>query len=783
MNNSMPLKKSLSFILFSIYFILFGICSQLIGFSSAYASEDKPLFVGRGIGGGGGFFTPVFSPYNENLYFVVCDMGGVYRTENAGKSWEMLNWTIAPREAHFAKPPQFLSKNKILWVSNNRQVLTISEDEGKTWKNEPDGPWLKEKRVDDKDRRDIYIQAFFPINNDGSRFLVSTDFGIWDGSGHTWEKISDKPNYFFKRIEDTIFYLENHDTLVMSNDNGKTWEKTPLPGKITAFDGTKDETGKTVLYIAINEQGILSSDDLGKTWNLKTEDYRSILKILIPQGQSKVVYAAEHNHGRNAERPNLVRTLDGGETWDKTFIMHSEQETFWLDVNVEQSWMQDNLFWSYYIIGLDVSKFNPNLLMLSTQGELFITRDGGDTWEIFFSEILPPIEGDSVVRNKSVGLEVTSVWGYHYDPHDENREYIAYTDIAFARSVDKGETWAWAAEGSPWTNTYYDLAFDPDIPGKIYAANSSLHDIPHYLSISLISPGMESHKGGVVVSTDYGKTWKVPYNRKAKDALPDQVTTSIVIDPTSPAENRTLFASIFGEHEEYDYSGVYVSYDEGKTWALTEGQPGGYNRHIYKLKFHPTTGDLYALITGLRAPDPNYFLKEEGGVWRSTDKGKTWEHISKESTLGHWANAIAFHPTDPNGIYVASATPQGITNSGGIYYTKDGGKKWWHILKDNDVARLRGFQRTYEHWMSIIVHPEKTNIIFAGGSRHGLFFSTDGGRKWKWCKEFPFSNVQSITFNPRNTDEVVITTFGSGIWSTSLTELLRHYNISYANLK
>ncbi len=777
------LKKCSSQLSLLLFLIIFTCFTQALYSSSVYAGSGEALFKNRGIGGGGGFFNPVFSPYNENLYFTVCDMGGVYRSEDAGKSWIMLNWTRAPREAHFANPPVFLSKNKILWISNARQQLTMSEDEGKTWKNIPESPWLKEKRVDDKDRRHTYIRAFYPMNNEGTRFLVSTDFGMWDGNGHTWEKISDKPNYFFKGLENTIFYIENHDTLAMSKDNGKTWGKTSLPGKVTAFDGTIDENGKMLLYIAVDEQGILSSHDLGKTWNSKTKDYRRIFKILIPQGQSQIVYAAEDNPGLKADRPNLIRTLDAGKTWDTTFIMHSEQETFWQEINVEQSWMQTDLHWSYSILGLDVSPFDPNLLMLSTQGELFISRNGGDTWEIFFSETLPPIDGDSTPRNKSVGLEVTSVWGYYFDPFDENREYIAYTDIAFARSVDKGETWAWSGTGSPWTNTFYDLAFDPDIPGKIYAATSTLHDIPHFLSVSLISPGVEYNKGGLVVSTDYGKTWEVPYNRKSKKGLPDQVATSIAIDPASSPEKRTLYASIFGEHEEYDYSGVYVSYDEGKTWALTEGQPGGYNRHIYKLKFHPKTGDLYALITGLRAPDPNYFIKEEGGVWRSKDKGKTWEHISKESTLGHWANAIAFHPTDPNGIYVASATPQGFTNAGGIYYTKDGGKRWWHILKDKDIARLRGFQRTYEHWQSLVVHPDKTDIIFAGGTRHGLFFSADGGRRWLWCKEFPFSSAQSITFNPRNTDEIIITTFGSGVWSGSVKEILKHHDINYAKLK
>ncbi len=139
---------------------------------------------------------------------------------------------------------------------------------------------------------------------------------------------------------------------------------------------------------------------------------------------------------------------------------------------------------------------------------------------------------------------------------------------------------------------------------------------------------------------------------------------------------------------------------------------------------------------------------------------------------------MTFHPTEPKGIYVTAASPQGIS-AGGVYYTKDGGKRWWNILPDKDIKRLTSRKRDYDHWMSSVVHPKKTNIIFAGSTNNGLFFSVDGGRRWKWCPEFPFSNVQSMTFNPRNPDELILTTFGSGVWSTSLKELLRRYDINY----
>jgi len=54
-------------------------------------------------------------------------------------------------------------------------------------------------------------------------------------------------------------------------------------------------------------------------------------------------------------------------------------------------------------------------------------------------------------------------------------------DIGFARSLDAGRSWKWwSLEGrAPWTNTCYELAFDPTTTGKMWGAFSNVHDIPN----------------------------------------------------------------------------------------------------------------------------------------------------------------------------------------------------------------------------------------------------------------------------------------------------------------
>src|SRR5262249_30890655 len=159
-------------------------------------------------------------------------------------------------------------------------------------------------------------------------------------------------------------------------------------------------------------------------------------------------------------------------------------------------------------------------------------------------------------------------------------------DIGFARSTDAGKTWYWQT-GRPLRNTTYELAFDPETPGLIWAAFADLHDIPqnnvisgrHYFARASF---------GVGVRSNFGESWT-----DTSDPLAGKPITSVIVDPKSPKGNRTLYASAFE-------AGVYQSKDNGKTWVSVSNGLGapGTNMRACRLILH-RDGTLFCLVTAL----------------------------------------------------------------------------------------------------------------------------------------------------------------------------------------
>src|SRR5207253_2664358 len=169
----------------------------------------------------------------------------------------------------------------------------------------------------------------------------------------------------------------------------------------------------------------------------------------------------------------------------------------------------------------------------------------------------------------------------------------------------------------------------------------------------------------------------------------------------------------------------------------------------------PLRGGRTKSIAGVPTqPSVFYMGVVNGGVWKTTDYGRTWMPIFDDQPTGS-IGAIAVAPSDPRVIYVGSgegiARPD-LSVGDGIYKSTDAGATWTHLgLRD-------GQQIPY-----IIVDPRDANRLFVAVLGHpygpneerGVFRSIDGGRTFqKVFYKDENTGASDLELDPRNPDVV-----------------------------
>ncbi|MBN1461934.1 MAG: hypothetical protein JXA57_20580 [Armatimonadetes bacterium] len=706
-----------------------------------------------GISGGGAMYTPAISPHDPNLILLACDMSGAYRTTDGGESWEMIHYQYLMGNTR-CWPVYHPTDPNIIYAGNGyRGGLRISRDRGLTW--EPIGEGLRGG------------PSCLAIDQDNPDCLLAA---TWDGSyrsedaGNTWQKIAlgrGVAGFHFDRTtpkESRRVFTGTNGGVFVSKDGGKSWAKVGrgLPPKdMTHFmGGSNPETGELVLYCVLESEivegeyvgGVYRSTDAGATWDqmmgegIDTRERErwgrkfapQYVYVLTTDVRPMTVYACQN-------RPSQVyRSDDGGESWHATLFTEMDSEQRNLEPNylmTERGRSESN------ISGAGINPVDPEMVMTTDWMCAQITRDGGKTWDTVHTNYAPG-QGEAKKGGRWVnnGLVVTSVWYYDIDPFEPNRHYICYTDIKFARSEDAGKTW-YSQWDEPLRNTTYQLAFDPDTPGKIWGAFAALHDIPNNNVISG-RHYWDRAGGGVGLSTDFGKTWM-----DTSAGLPGKPVVSVVVDPKSPKGARVLYAGIFE-------GGVYKSTDDGKTWVKKSAGVGSdMNERVCRVLLHQD-GTLFALVTALKDTERDVYVPNGPGLYRSRDGGETWECINSSEPL-HWPKDFDVDPRDSNVIYLGAADAN-QQRKGGLYKTTDGGATWSRIAREASET------------FGASIHPRRPDWIYhcltetAPGA--GLWLSKDGGETWAPFAGIPFRNIQRVCFDPADDDTIYACTFGGSVY-------------------
>jgi photosystem II stability/assembly factor-like uncharacterized protein len=515
------------------------------------------------------------------------------------------------------------------------------------------------------------------------------------------------------------------------------------------------ESNHNVIYVGTGEacirgnisygNGVYKSTDAGKTWkHIGLDDTRHIGALIVnPKNPDEVFVAAlGHVYGPNTER-GIFRTTDGGKTWQK--VLYKDDHTGGIDVIYDPN--------NPLILYASLWEVNRTPWSLSSGGPgsgLYRSTDGGTTWTQLTGHGLP--EGPL----GRIGIAMSGA--------DSNRVYalIEAKKGGIYRSEDGGDSWTLVNDDERYrqrawyfthifadpknADTVYVLntgAFRSTDGGKTFSLLPAPHGDHHGLWIDPTNPKciMNSNDGGVTISVDGGNTWST------QDNQPTAQFYHVITDNQFPYY-------LYGTQQDNSSVGI-PSYDDSGV--------------IGRWSWFDFGGE-----TGFIAPDPNdpniIYGDNEGTVFRFDKRSQQTQDVSvwPLDVSGHgakdleyrfnWTSPLMVSPNDPQTIYVGNNR---------LFRSRDRGNTWEVISPDltrNDKAKQEpsGGPITlditsveyFDTIFAITESPKQKDQIWVGTDDGLVQLTRDGGKSWQNVtpKDLPewsmISLIEASPFDP-----------------------------------
>jgi photosystem II stability/assembly factor-like uncharacterized protein len=234
-----------------------------------------------------------------------------------------------------------------------------------------------------------------------------------------------------------------------------------------------------------------------------------------------------------------------------------------------------------------------------------------------------------------------------------------------------------------------------------------------------------------------------------KSGLPNGQVRHLLLDPSSPAKQRRLFATSNG-------NGIFESRDGGLSWSSIIGdlpsQPSKQPRGILL-----DNGNPKHLVVALgETPESG------GGIYSTLDGGRSWQRTNKAPPFADITALIA-GPGDLSTLYVATRQhydhSSGKNFAGGLFVSQDGGSAWRQVLDFRFVQ-------------TVAISPIDPRVIYAGTTDNpyhddypaeGVLKSNDGGNTWRRVNAgLSHRGIQSLSINPHDPSLLYAGTSGNG---------------------
>ena len=231
---------------------------------------------------------------------------------------------------------------------------------------------------------------------------------------------------------------------------------------------------------------------------------------------------------------------------------------------------------------------------------------------------------------------------------------------------------------------------------------------------------------------------------------PDHVLVAVAGHPYGPNEER----------------GIFLSTDGGRTFTKTlstNENVGGNDVQIDPQNPQIVYASLWEAREG---PWENgYWRGGNGGIFKSTDGGKTWKQLRGGLPDDITQANLAISPSAPQRLVAAVATPKTVK----LYRSNDGGDIWEVATKDDrPAARIGGGDLPVPR-----IDPQNPDIIYSASVV--CWKSTDGGKTWEGWRGAPGGDdYQNVWISPNDSKIImlasdqgaIITVNGGATWSS-----------------
>ena len=667
-------------------------------------------------------------PGKPNLFYFGATGGGVWRTTDAGNSWENISDGFFGSSIGAIAVSEW--DNNVIYVGQGEVTVRgnvsyghgmyKTTDAGKTWSpiGLKDSKHISRIRIHPKNPDLVYAAVL------GDLFKTSEERGIYrsEDGGKNWKKVlfanadagaidlsmdPNNPRILYAstwRIRRTPYSLESGgegSALWKSTNGGDTWtnisKNEGLPKGLWGISGVSVSPVNSNRIYAIIENdngGVYRSDDGGEKWS-KVNDDRNLRqrawyysRIYADTKDEDMVYVMNVSYHKSK---------DGGKTFTSYDAPHGDHHDLWIAPEDNQR------------------------MIIADDGGAQVSFDAGENWTTYFNQ--PTAQYYRVVTDNHFPYRIYGA------QQDNSTQRIAHRTDGYSIGERDWEPTAGGESGH--------IAIDPTNNDVVYGGSYDgfLTRVNHETGEQRgINAWPDNPMGHGAEGAKYRFQWNFP----------------IFFSPHNP---KKLYAAS---------QNLHVSYNEGQSWELispdlTRNDPSKLGPSGGPITKDNTAVEYYCTIFAVaESPYEKDLIiagSDDGLLHITKDAGKTWTKITPPG-IPEWTmfNSVEFDPFVKGGAYVAATGYKQGDYHPYLYKTKDYGKTWTKIVDGIDPTHFTRVVRA---------DPKRAGLLYSG-TEFGMYISFDDGASWKPFQiNLPIVPITDLTIK---NDNLIAATQGRSFW-------------------